>query len=820
MGEVRAGDVKGSGLQDLVFVDTSAASVGVLEQTAPRVFAPAIASPSGGTSPYLLRLGDLNGDGKLDAIVGQSSGGLFSLTCLLGNGAGSFVALPNLTFNSNAGQIETADLNQDGILDVVTGLATGSLRVYVGNGSGNLTFSSATVAPSLARFALGDIDNSGTVDAVAVQTGASTSILRFLGNGTGGFTTIPSVPYGSIANDIALGRWNGDATLDVAVPRNGTAKGIALFLGTGGGAFAPATILAPATGYVSAAFADMDGNGRSDLICGELPSVDTLTADASGAVATVNPNATSTKLQRKVSIADVDGDGALDLLLQIQFGVSVLYGDRQGGVLAPRPLSAGVPGEIVNAVDIQDVNSDGSIDVTIATGANLRAYHNNGQGGYSLGFAAAFGSTNGNGRTFFSDVNGDARRDAITFFGSGQIHTRLCDGAGGYGAPVVSVLSSCWGETPIAVAVGTFDASPGLDVLMIGFSNYYLAPGNMAGSFGCGQSFNYTLAPSSVFEPVDVNGDGATDALGFASSDDKIWVHLNNGSVGSTWKGLTTTTFVPITITGSKIVNVADLNLDGSLDMLVSCDTQSSLVVALGNGNGAFGVPVHYPRFMPGLSRPVVGDLDVDGCIDVAIAAPDGAEIFYGDGTGAFPRRNTLATGVPFGLQAAIADLTGDGYDDLLAFGYTGEAAHSPNSTLHSGIAPFGFGTAGCGESEIVTTSSSPSLGNAAFGVRCSGAPASSLGLVLITDSQGQGLDILGVGIGLLVDFFQAAEAFALDAHSDGLGDGFAAVPIPPSPTLLGKTYFAQCVWYWGAACPQLAVGLSASNGLAITIVP
>ena len=47
MGEVRAGDVKGSGLQDLVFVDTSAASVGVLEQTAPRVFAPAIASPSG-----------------------------------------------------------------------------------------------------------------------------------------------------------------------------------------------------------------------------------------------------------------------------------------------------------------------------------------------------------------------------------------------------------------------------------------------------------------------------------------------------------------------------------------------------------------------------------------------------------------------------------------------------------------------------------------------------------------------------------------------------------------------------------------------------
>ena len=108
---------------------------------------------AGGWNAAQVKLADLNGDGKLDVVV-TNSGNLKSFTgVLLGKGDGTL--RPVVPYDSGGAGTEDfaiVDVNGDGKLDLVLGnLASNSIGILLGKGDGTFhpatSFSTGTTVP-------------------------------------------------------------------------------------------------------------------------------------------------------------------------------------------------------------------------------------------------------------------------------------------------------------------------------------------------------------------------------------------------------------------------------------------------------------------------------------------------------------------------------------------------------------------------------------------------------------------------------------------------------------------------------------------------
>jgi hypothetical protein len=144
---------------------------------------------------------DLNHDGKLDFILPG--------TVFLGNGDGTFKQLP-LTIP--AGEVDAiADLNGDGIPDVVASgaIPSNGVAIYAGNGDG--TFQATpfyNILLPISNISIGDVNGDGNPDLLIGEATLGTPFLAiYLGDGHGDFTldtnsylvasqyvTLPTIP--------------------------------------------------------------------------------------------------------------------------------------------------------------------------------------------------------------------------------------------------------------------------------------------------------------------------------------------------------------------------------------------------------------------------------------------------------------------------------------------------------------------------------------------------------------------------------------------------------------------------------------------------
>ena len=274
-------------------------------------------------------LGDVNGDGHLDAVCYHHSD--YRAAVLLGDGKGGF-AKPAY-FELHAGEsphvhaLALADVNNDGALDVLATLVDDhAVAVHLNDGSGR--FTPALGQPFFAfrhpynQLNTLDVNADGNVDCVLTDMrGGGLSVL--VGSGTGmfassvGFTLGVHTPITSAERPMAADVADVDRDGDLDAVAIIDESALAVVMINDGGVFKehprnPVRLAVPTT---SVALVDLEGKGWAALVTGG-----TMTGDISVAMARTDgsfaePYAVPTGgMSPAVVAADMNGDGKPDIV--------------------------------------------------------------------------------------------------------------------------------------------------------------------------------------------------------------------------------------------------------------------------------------------------------------------------------------------------------------------------------------------------------------------------------------------------------------------------------------------------------------------------
>lgn len=338
-----SGDFNGDGRPDLAVLSLTGGTVSILLANADGTFSaatdfPAITPPGG--SFQGIAVGDVNGDGKLDLIVGDALNAAGpSVNVLLGNGDGTFqpAVVTVLNFLVQADTfVGVADMNGDKKLDVVIfgydgKTAIGPLALL---GKGDGTFTPSTVTPvgfEPSGAVVADVNGDGKPDLVATNVDVSGFVLDvFLGDGMGNFKSPVSEPGAGAG--IAVSDFNHDGKIDLTLFASqgeecefrvchpvGPPGVLAVLLGAGDGTFGGPGVLA-SDNYPLALVGDFDGDGNLDVAAfgsSPTPSV-VMLGNGLGSF----PNQVALSVGGLIS-ADFNGDGLADLAQPSGAGVQV-----------------------------------------------------------------------------------------------------------------------------------------------------------------------------------------------------------------------------------------------------------------------------------------------------------------------------------------------------------------------------------------------------------------------------------------------------------------------------------------------------------------
>jgi len=354
---------------------------------------------------------------------------------------------------------------------------------------------------------------------------------------------LPTLNYDSGGQQdfsIAVADLNGDGKLDLVVTdycsdNNCVSGGVSVLLGNGNGTFqAPVIYVSTQVefGARSVAVADVNGDRKPDIVvanaCGGCSNgLGVLFGNGDGTFQPVVNYGTDGGIY-SVAVADVNKDGKPDLVvgynccwrLTHDSQVGVLLGNGDGTFRSPIEYDSA--GRQSFWIAVADLNGDGKPDVVVANeciSTGCSAGHGSvgvllGNGDGTFQKAVTYAGGNHTFSVTIADVNGDDKPDLLladsgSVTGTGQGVSVLLGNGDGTFQP--RVVYDPGGNTPVDVAVADVndDGKPDLLVANNGSGTIGVLLGNGDGTFQSSQT--YDTPGSASVAVADVNGDTRPD---------------------------------------------------------------------------------------------------------------------------------------------------------------------------------------------------------------------------------------------------------------------------------------------------------------------
>ena len=320
-------------------------------------------------------------------------------------------------------------------------------------------------------------------------------------------TPLEFLSGGSNAANIYSGDFNNDGYVDLAVCDD-TLATLQIFLGSSSGTFTKGVSL-PVTACPYWLVADINRDGNLDLVNAYSGQVYLGAGNGTFSAGTTMPSTACAGSDARftAALADVNGDGKPDIVetCDISNSIYTLIGSGTGTFAAgpststgsPGPCGSGVPG--IGGFALSDFNGDGKPDIFVAgyngADANACTFLGTGSGTFTNSGAPTFTDAPAFGPIAVGDFRNVGYPDVITG-ASGQYGLLLNNGTAiaSFGPAVI------YGANPSLIAA--FNGDGNLDYADIGSTAVYGLAGNGNGTFATAKSVSVS--------PVSASGFGTT----------------------------------------------------------------------------------------------------------------------------------------------------------------------------------------------------------------------------------------------------------------------------------------------------------------------